>query len=225
MRIACLHTADSNVAVFEAALRGTAATGRPVTLTHSVRAELLREAEVAGGLTDGIATRAVAHLVELARGADGVLLTCSTLGPAAEAAATLVRESRPDRPVLRVDAALAQAAVTAAGDGRLVVLYAVETTLEPTRRLFEATPDSNSGRIAYRLVEGAWARFRAGDRDGYLRAIAGAADAAYANGARTVALAQASMAPAATLCARGRPLTSPGAGLAAIQAAVDAVGR
>ena len=44
MRIACLHTADSNAAVFE-----TAAQGTPLVLTHTVRAELLREAEARAG--------------------------------------------------------------------------------------------------------------------------------------------------------------------------------
>ncbi|WP_245317799.1 hypothetical protein [Ensifer sp. 1H6] len=49
MIIACLHTADSNVAVFEAAARelGLAAG----VLRHAVRPDLLEAAERAGGLT------------------------------------------------------------------------------------------------------------------------------------------------------------------------------
>ena len=56
MRIACLHTVDSNIAVFEAA-----ASGLPgVTLTHHVRADLLKRAEAAGQLTDEIRDEAAA---------------------------------------------------------------------------------------------------------------------------------------------------------------------
>jgi hypothetical protein len=56
--------------------------------------------------------------------------------------------------------------------------------------------------------------------------IAAAADQAFRDGADVVALAQASMAGAAELCREGRPLTSPGVGLAAaLQAAALAPRR
>lgn len=208
MRIACLHTADSNAVVFE-----TAAAGQPVMLTHTVRVELLREAETAGGLTPDISARTQAVLRALAHGADGVLLTCSTLGPAAD---LLGGDAGSPTPVLRVDAALAKEAVRQAGQGNLVVLYAVETTREPTQRLFEAVPGADPGRITYRLVEGAWVAFRAGDTEGYFRSIATAADTAFSEGAAVVALAQASMAGAVAHARKGVPLTSPAAGLAAM---------
>lgn len=211
MRIACLHTADSNIAVFESAARRIG-----VALSHTVREELLREAEAAGGLTPGIAVRTAEVLKGLAADADGVLLTCSTLGPSVLA----VEQAASSVPVLRVDAALARQAVGAAGGGGIVVLFAVETTREPTRALFEAAPGADPGRIAYRLVAGAWTAFRGGDADGYQRMIADAADAAFADGASVVALAQASMAGAARLTRKGRPLTSPAAGLAAMQALI-----
>ena len=61
MRIACLHTVDSNIAVFEAA-----ASGLPgVTLTHHVRADLLKRAEAAGQLTDEIRDEVLARLLAL----------------------------------------------------------------------------------------------------------------------------------------------------------------
>jgi hypothetical protein len=50
--------------------------------------------------------------------------------------------------------------------------------------------------------------------------VAAAADEAFAEGAASVALAQASMAYAAPLCRGGRPHTSPLAGLTAAVAAV-----
>ena len=64
--------------------------------------------------------------------------------------------------------------------------------------------------------------FRAGDQAGYLKAIAEAADHAYAEGACIVALAQASMAGAAPLVVKGpAPLSSPAAGLSAAIAALQ----
>ena len=49
LRIACLHTVDSNIAVFEAAARGL-----DIVMSHHVRADLLSRAEAAGGLTADI---------------------------------------------------------------------------------------------------------------------------------------------------------------------------
>ncbi|NKC33057.1 Asp/Glu racemase [Falsiroseomonas selenitidurans] len=194
-RIACLHTAASNIALFDAACPPG------VALTHAVRADLLAEAEALGGLTDAIAVRTAEAVEALAApGIEAVLLTCSTLGPA-------LAQARAAIPLLRADAALAEAARR--GGGRVVALCAVETTLAPTAALFGAACET-------RLVPGAWAAFRAGDAAGYARMVAAAADAAFAEGADCVALAQASMAPAAALCRRGPPLTSPAASLAAL---------
>jgi aspartate/glutamate racemase len=208
MRIACLHTVDSNVPVLEAA----ASRIPGLTLSHTVRADLLKRAEAAGGLTDAIRDEAAELLGALAADADAVLLTCSTVGPAAERADLLARV-----PILRVDAALASASVAmaAAGKGRVDVLCAVQTTVEPTRALFERVADGTGVTIAMHIAPGAWDAFRAGDAATYHRLVAEAADALYAKGAEVIAFAQASMAAAAALCTGGTPLTSPAAGLAA----------
>ena len=50
MHIACLHTAESNVAVFDNALLQLGLSDQ-TTLHHEVRADLLADAERAGGLT------------------------------------------------------------------------------------------------------------------------------------------------------------------------------
>ena len=208
MRIACLHTVDSNVAVLDAA----AAALPGITLSHHVRADLLTRAEAAGGLTDAIRDEAADLLRELARTADAVLLTCSTVGPAAEHADLLAPV-----PVLRVDGALASAAVVkaAAGKGRVAVLCAVQATVEPTRALFERVADGTEVTISMHIAPGAWDAFRSGDIPRYHHLVAEAADKLYAQGHEVVAFAQASMAAAAALCTRGTPLTSPAAGLAA----------
>ena len=122
MLLSCLHTADSNVAVFDAALGEL---GRDdVRLRHAVRADLLDRGEREGGLTAAIVAETAAVLGGLAGGADAVLLTCSTLGPA------VAHANRSAVPVLRVDEALARQAVQQGG--AIVVLCAVATTV-PSR--------------------------------------------------------------------------------------------
>jgi hypothetical protein len=214
MRIACLHTMASNIAVFEAA-RADLDPPEPLTLTHAVRTDLLVEAEAAGGLTPRVAEATAQALVALGRDADAVLLTCSTLGPAV---ARSEAQGHPF-PILRVDAALAEMAVQ--DGGPVTVLCTVETTIAPTRALFAAAAHATGATITIRLVPGAWAAFRAGEMDRHFAIIADAAAQAVRDGAARVALAQASMAGAARLVSGdARPLTSPRAGLAAAVAAV-----
>ncbi len=195
--VACLYTAADNVAIFDAACPPGLA------LRHTVRPDLLAEAERIGGMSDALACQTAEVLRDLAREASVVLLTCSTLG------AAIGRASPASVPILRADAALAAAALLRTE--RLTVLYTAPTSLAPTRSLF----DDGSGRLDMRLVPDAWRQFRAGELDAYHQCIAVTADAAFASGAVTVALAQASMAPAARLCRAGVPLTIPEAGLRA----------
>lgn len=180
MRIACLHTAAGNAALFEAA-----ADGLGVALIHEVRPELLAAAE-SGPVP---LTETAALLATLAGASDGVLLTCSTCGPAVELAAS-------SKPVLRADALLARQA----GPGSLV-LYAAPTTEESTRALFAGADVC--------LVPEAWDEFKAGRFDAYFDTVARAAEAGFAAGWNCIALAQASMAPAAERCRYGLPLTVP----------------
>lgn len=184
-----------------------------VELRHTVRADLLADAERDGGLTPGIAERTATALAGLFEGSDAVLLTCSTLGPVADSLAP-----HAPVPIIRVDAALARDAVREGG--QVVVLYALDTTREPTRRLFLAAAQATGAQITMQRVAQAWDAFKAGDTATYLRLIADSAEEARREGAM-VALAQASMAGAASLVRGGRPpLTSPSSGLAAALAAI-----
>jgi hypothetical protein len=197
MKIACLHTAESNAAIFEAACPDG------VSLIHVVRPDLLAAAE-AEGLTPAIVAATVGALGVLE--ADAVLLTCSTLGPIAEAAG-----------VMRADAALAEAAVATGGadGGTVEVLCAAPSTLTATAELFGAAAKRTGARVTIRLVPGAWDLFHAGEHAAYAALIARAAEASRAD---VVALAQASMAPAAAMVAQrpGRAiLTSPQVALGA----------
>jgi hypothetical protein len=191
MRIACLHTAESNVAIFEAA--------RPegVSLSHVVRPDLLAAAEVEG-LTADVAAATVRALNALGERADAVLLTCSTLGPAAAGAGAL-----------RADAALAEAATS--GGGMVEVLCTAPSTLAATAELFGAAAERSGAQVMVNLVPDAWELFHAGDLAAYADRIAREADASQSD---TVVLAQASMAPAAKLTVR-EVLTCPAVALAA----------
>ncbi len=204
MRIACLHTADSNIAVFNATADQLGLT--PDRLSHHLRPDLLLAAANAGGLTADIQQQTVDVLLELAQTADLVLLTCSTLGPAAAVASAQALV-----PVWRVDQALAMQAMSRAG--KTQVLYAAQTTLEPTQKLFEQVNHHPQAEMEFKWVEGAWEKFMAGDIAGYLQNVAAAADRAFQQGVDRVALAQASMSGAAELTQFGVPLTSPRCGL------------
>ncbi|WP_417515084.1 Asp/Glu racemase [Minwuia sp.] len=198
MTLVLFHTAESNVAVFDAAAQ---AAGFGRSMRHVVRADLLRAAEDAGGLTDEIRQRSADAMRRELTGA--LVCTCSTIGPGADDL------SAEGMDVVRVDRALAEAAVK--GASRVAVLFAVETTEGPTRDLFERVAEQMNPRASIEMVHvaGAWEKFRAGDADGYFQAIADRA-AALDSGFDAIALAQASMAPAARLCQR-KVLTSPGA--------------
>ncbi|SDR17784.1 hypothetical protein SAMN04490186_3803 [Pseudomonas grimontii] len=205
MRIACLHTAASNISVFDTAAKALGI--GPGVLRHEVRADLLAAAENAGHLSADICVSTASALLALAEQADAVVLTCSTLGPVVEGISSSV-------PILRTDEALAASAVQAGG--KVAVLCAVETTLEPTSRLFHKAALQSNAVVEVRLVPGAWGLFKAGDIEDYLAAVAIAADQAYREGASIVALAQASMSGAAAHVTSGPlPLTSALAGLEA----------
>lgn len=210
MKIACLHTLQSNVDIFE-----TARTSG-ITLIHTVRADLLDRAEAAGGITEQVELDTVGILLELAAAADGVLLTCSSIGPCVRRAATLTSV-----PILRADESLARASV--AQGGTVIVLCAAPTTVTPSRAIFEAAGKENGAIIETILVDGAWQAFRAGDLTRYNNVIAQAADAmAESNNVATIAFAQASMSAASRFCKVAKPLTSPSSGIAAIVNSVGA---
>jgi Asp/Glu/hydantoin racemase len=211
-KLALIHTVGSLPPVF-AALARAALPG--VETTDVVDEALLGETIAAGRIPEATADRLGEHVAAALRdGADLVLVTCSSMGPAVDALA--------DRglPVLRVDEALADAAIRA-GD-RIGVIATLQTTLEPTvallRRRAATLGREGTVRIETRLVDGAFAEVKAGNlerhdalvREG-LRALLPRVD--------VIMLAQASMARvAATLEpdeAQGRPiLASPALGVA-----------
>ncbi|MFF3686749.1 aspartate/glutamate racemase family protein [Streptomyces sp. NPDC002187] len=210
--LALLHTSPVHVPVFDA-LRDR---HRPsLEMLHLVHEDLLVRAR-----TDG--PQAVAPAVAdalagaVAEGADAVLCTCSTIGAVAEACAPGLGV-----PVLRVDRPMAAAA---AAHRRIVVAAALAGTLGPTADLIRQEAAGRDIELRTLLVEGAWERFEAGDREGYLHTVAAAVDAV--READVIVLAQASMADAAERTITAVPvLSSPGPGLRAAADVVSATPR
>ena len=112
-----------------------------------------------GGLTSQISHRVARYLesAELA-GADYILVTCSSIGPAVEAAAKLIGV-----PVLRVDQPMADKAVQT---GRRVgVIATLRTTLEPTADLISRRAQKAGKQIELtsKLCAGAFEALMSGD--------------------------------------------------------------
>ncbi|MFD4960068.1 aspartate/glutamate racemase family protein [Microbacterium sp. NPDC058389] len=200
-RVAFVHSGAVNIAPFTA-----------------LAAELLPGATVVNYLDDAIvgdladSERAasvperVGDLVRAAAagGADAVMLTCSSISALAAAAA---RDT--GVPVLRVDEALADAAVRSGR--RIRVLATLETTRRPTLALLaeRAALAGADPELSSEVVAGAFAAVTAGDRATHDRLVATAVERGAAE-ADVIVLAQASMASAAEAVVVAVPvLTSP----------------
>lgn len=186
--------------VFDALVAAIDATAQCVTIVDD---ELLADARSDGPDDSEVVVRIARRLDELvAMGADRIVCTCSTIGGSAESVG-----QRRGIDVERVDRAMVEGAV--AIGGWIVVLAALESTLEPTRALLNevAAARQQTTAVDLRIVAGAWDRFEAGDIDGYLDLVADAIDEV-GNTADAVVLAQASMADAAGRSTGGVPVFS-----------------
>ncbi|MDN4597870.1 hypothetical protein [Leifsonia virtsii] len=230
-----LHTVPALAATFDA-LVADAVPG--AQREHIVDAWML-ETAIAEGVTPAVEARVASHLRHLQEaGADAVLVTCSSIGEAAERAAVSL-----SIPILRVDAPMAAQAIaslptvassinladTPSAGGlseeatlgrRVVVLATNRATLGPTTRLIEreAAARGVDASVTATVVEGAAAARARGDQAGHDRLIADAVRAAAADaGAGVIVLAQASMAAAAESAGVAVPvLTSPAGGVASL---------
>jgi Asp/Glu/hydantoin racemase len=150
---------------------------------------LVKGIREAGSLTATIARRVTSYLesAELA-GADYIMVTCSSIGPAVEAGAKLMGV-----PVLRVDQPMADKAVAA---GKLIgVIATLSTTLEPTVDLIQrrAVIAGKQIELTSKLVEGAFEALMNGDAAKH-DAMVAAALKELSQQVDVILLAQASMA-------------------------------
>jgi len=201
-RVVMIHTAPWLTATFDQ-LAAELLPG--VELEHVVDESLLQETMAAGGLTEGVRSRFAEDARRaLAERPDAVVLTCSSVGPAADGSE-----------VRRIDQAMAERAVETGS--RIGVLATVPTTLGPTSELIEQAAQAAGRKVEARtrLVEGAFDAVRFGRGDEHDRLVMVALHD-LAGWADVLVLAQASMARAlagATEVA-GRPvLTSPRLGV------------
>jgi aspartate/glutamate racemase len=128
---------------------------------HLVDESLLGVTRRVGRLTPATSRRVLATVGSAVEaGAELVVVTCSSIGAAVEAAQPFV-----DVPVLRIDQAMADAAVQA-GD-TVGVLATLPTTLGPTSELVaaRATAAGRDVRVVSRLCDGAFDALARGDRD------------------------------------------------------------
>ena len=152
--------------------------------------ESLIQQTIAAGKLQKVTVRRLIGMVESASmiGVDGVLVTCSSIGPAVSLAARLFAI-----PVIRVDEAMAEKAVR---QGRRIgVLATLRTTLEPTIALLreKSAAAGIATQIEESLCDGAFQAVLAGDTETHDHAVSQALTE-LAGKVDLVVLAQASMA-------------------------------
>ncbi|MGI8875666.1 MAG: aspartate/glutamate racemase family protein [Egibacteraceae bacterium] len=185
-RLAFIHTVDSLAEQFQR----LAADVMPDVETVSVVNEALLQRTIDKGRLTSETREELAQMITDTDGVDAIMVTCSTLGPAVDAA-----RERSRVPLLRVDEPMARKAVRI-GE-KIGVVATLSTTLEPTVDLIQrvAADEGRSVEVLAHLCEGAFDAGKSGDnerhdslvRDGLTR-LFGEVD--------VVVLAQASMARA-----------------------------
>jgi glutamate racemase len=185
-KLGLIHTSATLVPVFAALCKEKLP---EVDVFNIVDDSLVRGIREAGRITTTIEMRVAGYLTSAAyAGADYIMVTCSSIGPAVEAGAKGI-----PTPVLRVDLPMADKAV-AAGQ-RIGVIATLATTLEPTAALIERRAVLTGKKIELipKLVEGAFEALMAGDGSTHDAKVA-AALKELSQHVDVIVLAQASMA-------------------------------
>lgn len=185
-QLALIHTVTALVPVFAELTQRLL----PGWETFNLVDESLLRNTIRSGVLEPITSRRLAGHVWSAvdAGAEAVMVTCSSLGPAVDATVPLC----PVR-LFRVDEAMADAAL--ATGRRIGVLATLATTLEPTRDLIarRARQQHKDIALSHAVCAGAFEHLQKGERDRHDEAIA-AELARMAPVVDVVVLAQASMA-------------------------------
>ena len=187
--LALIHTGTFLPAVFTALCHETMP---DVEVFNIVDESLIKNTIAANKLTPLTSRRLIQYLQSAEEaGADAILVTCSSIGPAVEAAQPFI-----NIPVLRVDVPLADKAI--ATGTRIGVVATIPTTLKPTVELIHARAAlaGKTVEVISTLCAGAFQAVAAGDTATHdqlvaagIRELMGQVD--------VIVLAQASMARAA----------------------------
>ena len=183
--LALVHTSPSLAPLFNEL---TARLIPEARVLHFVDESLIKNT-IAAGYLERSTMRRVISLIGSAfdAGAEVVLVTCSSIGPAVDMAARLY-----DRPVLRIDRPMAEKAVEMGG--RIGVAATLSTTLQPTADLVRtvALEQGKNIQIVEQLCEGAFEAVMAGDGATHDRIVG--QGLINLRGVDAIVLAQASMA-------------------------------
>lgn len=184
--LALIHTVAGLIPTFEALVRQYLPEWQPFNIVDE---SLLRNTIRDGRLTAGTARRVAGYVWSAAdAGAAAILVTCSSIGAAIDAAQPLCPV-----PLLRVDEGMAEEAIRLGG--RIGLVATLSTTLDPTRDLLlrRAAAARRVPAVAARVCAGAFAALSQGDRAAH-DAIVRAEITELANEVDVIVLAQASMA-------------------------------
>ena len=155
-RLAFLHTVSGLVSIFSA-LSDELVPG--IDRYHIVDESLLQNTIRADELSKNTVRNLYRYLIAAQdAGADLVMVTCSTLGPAVEICRNMI-----NIPVMRVDEPMAELAVN---EGKIIgVAATLKTTLEPTVALINAEAEKQSKQIETisSLCEGAFQAMLSGN--------------------------------------------------------------
>jgi len=187
-KLGLVHTSATLVPIFQALVDKYLA-DKDIKVFNISDDSLIKNTIERGALTSDTSRRVVNYVVSAEQaGADFILVTCSSIGPAVETAATLV-----DVPVLRVDQPMADKAVQM---GRKIgVVATLSTTLEPTSDLVRrrAMRAGKKIELTSRLCEGAFDALMGGKSELHDASVASALKE-LSQQVDVILLAQASMA-------------------------------
>ncbi len=163
-RLALIHTGSFLAPIFTKMVQAA----MPDVEVFNIVDESLIQNTIAANQLTPLTSRRLASYIESAEeaGADVIMVTCSSVGPAVEAARPFVSV-----PVLRVDEPMADQAVRMAS--KIGVIATLPTTLEPTRALVQARADAQGKpiEITTHLCQGAFQAVAAGDTETHDRIV------------------------------------------------------
>lgn len=186
-RLVLVHTVPTLVDTFSKLAAETL--GDSAEVIHVVDEGLLRDTIAAGALSPSVSRRVATQVFGAEdAGASAILVTCSSVGAAVEAARPFCSV-----PLLRVDEPMIERALDSASV--IGVVGTLSTTLEPTTDLIRrrAAARGKPVEVVARLCDGAFDALRAGDLDEHDRRVREALREVLAR-SEVVVLAQASMA-------------------------------